>query len=343
MSVTSTQMLREIREIPTVVARQLSEGMPIYLEEGLRLRREEPRFAITCARGSSDQAALFFKYLVETRIGIPVASVGPSIASVYGSALRYSNGVCLTVSQSGGSPDLASLQAAARAGGARTLALLNTPHSLVGDAADTVLPMLAGPELAVAATKSYVASLVAIVSIMAAWSDDKALPEALQRLPEALEQAVQQDWSPALIPIAASRSLFTLARGPAAAVAGEAALKFKETCRLHAEAYSAAEVRHGPIALANDRFAAILFATDDQGGTSLRDASQALYDAGASVFVVGSNASIGTELPSVPTGHPLVDAISHVTSFYRFVEQLSTALGENPDKPALLKKVTETV
>ncbi|QDG94761.1 SIS domain-containing protein (plasmid) [Rhizobium sp. NIBRBAC000502774] len=336
-------MLREIREIPTVVARQLVDALPAYWEEGLRLRREKPRFIITCARGSSDQAALFFKYLVETRIGIPVASVGPSVASVYASSLDYRDGVCLTVSQSGGSPDLASLQAAARAGGARTVALLNTPQSLVGDTADTVLPMFAGPELAVAATKSYVASLVALLAVIAAWSDDRTLMEALKNLPVVLDQAVEQDWSAALIPVAASRSLFTIARGPTAAVAGEAALKLKETCRLHAEAYSAAEVRHGPIALARDRFAAILFATEDQGGTSLREAGHALADAGASVFAVGSSVPGLTALPFASAGHPLVDPVSQVSSFYRFVEALSVALGENPDKPDLLKKVTETV
>lgn len=343
MSASSTQMSREIREIPSVVARQLAEGMPLYREEGLRLRREKPRFLVTCARGSSDQATLFFKYLVETRIGIPVASVGPSVASIYSSDLSYEGGVCLTVSQSGGSPDLAGLQEAAGKGGARTIAVLNTVDSLVGNAAHTVLPILAGQELAVAATKSYVASLVTLLGLMAAWSEDGELLDAMRGLPDVLDQALGQDWSAALIPIASSRSLFTIARGPAAAIAGEAALKFKETCRLHAEAYSAAEVRHGPIALARDRFAAVLFASTDEGQASVNAAAKALVDAGASVFVTGLGGTSGTQLPSARTTHPLLDPVSQIVSFYSFVETLSVGLGENPDSPSHLRKVTKTI
>ncbi|MEZ5783443.1 MAG: SIS domain-containing protein [Rhizobiaceae bacterium] len=164
----STQMLAEIREAPAVVARQLAHA-EIYREEGERLRREAPRFVATCARGSSDQAVTFFKYIAEQRLGLPIASVGPSIASVYGAELKFEGGILLTVSQSGGSPDLVSLQERAAKGGARTLALLNVTDSAVGNAAGSVLPMMAGQEKAVAATKSFVASLVALATVVAHW------------------------------------------------------------------------------------------------------------------------------------------------------------------------------
>lgn len=339
----STQMLREIREIPQVARRQLVEGAQIYREAGERLRRDQPRFLVTCARGSSDQAVTYAKYLVETRMGLPVASVGPSVASVYDSTLRFEGGVLLTVSQSGGSPDLVSLQDKARRGGARTIALLNVIDSPVGDAADEVLPMLAGPEKAVAATKSFVASQIALASLFAAWNADEELANALTALPDHLEAALECDWRRAEIPIAAAHSLYILGRGPGLGIAGEAALKLKETCRLHAEAYSAAEVRHGPIALARDRFAAIAFTTGDKADRSVADAIRALGDAGANVFVAGSTMLGATRLPTVKTGHALLNPITTIVSFYRFVESLAVALREDPDAPKLLRKATETV
>jgi glutamine---fructose-6-phosphate transaminase (isomerizing) len=339
---TSTQMLREIREIPHVVERQLSEGAALYREAGERLRKDDPRFLVTCARGSSDQAVTYFKYLVETLIGIPVASVGPSVASVYDTKLRFDGGVLLSVSQSGGSPDLVSLQAKAREGGARTLALLNVTDSEVGHGADQVLPMFAGKEKAVAATKSFVASLVALACIAAHWKGDAQFLAALDRLPAALETALRCDWSRAELPLAAAHSLYVIGRGPGLSIAGEAALKFKETCRLHAEAYSAAEVRHGPIALARDRFAALLFANGDQSDASIADAVRALSSAGATVFLAGAEIAGVSSLPVAPTSHPLLNPVALVVSFYRFAEGLSVALGENPDAPKLLSKVTRT-
>jgi glucosamine--fructose-6-phosphate aminotransferase (isomerizing) len=148
----------------------------------------------------------------------------------------------------------------------------------------------------------------------------------MQQLPEILEKALLQDWSAALLPIASSHSLFTIARGTHLSTAGEAALKFKETCRLHAEAYSAAEVRHGPIALARERFAALFFAADDDGLKSIQEAEKALHRAGASVLVVGQSPAGGHELPFAQTNHPLLDPISQIVSFYCFVESLAVGL-----------------
>lgn len=338
---TQTQMRREIMEIPAVAERQLREGAPIYREEGERLRRDNPPFLVTCARGSSDQAVTYMKYLVERRIGIPVASVGPSIASVYDAKLKLDKGVLLTVSQSGGSPDLVKLQEKASVSGARTVALLNVTASPAGEGADSVLPMLAGEEKAVAATKSFVSSLIALASVAAHWSDDAKLTGALEQLPETLAAALSCDWSQAATPVAAAHSLFTIGRGPGLSITGEAALKLKETCRLHAEAYSAAEVRHGPIALARDRFAALAFANGDESDASVLDAVERLRAAGSQVFLAGADAP--GALPSVAAPHPALNPICQIVSFYCFVEALSVALGENPDAPALLRKVTQTV
>lgn len=336
------QMLREIEEIPDVVDRQLRQAAP-FRELGEWLRRSEPPFVATCARGSSDHAVTYFKYLIEQKIGVPVASLGPSIASVFNSRLRLRDGILLTVSQSGGSPDLARLQSHAKSGGAHTVALLNVVDSPVGNAADRVLPMLAGPEKAVAATKSFVASLAAMAAVVAHWDDDRKLLEALDSLPDDLAAAQKCDWREAATSIAAAHSLYTIGRGPGFAIAGEAALKLKETSRLHAEAYSAAEVLHGPIALARDRFSALLFSNGDEADASIVHAADSLVSAGARVFVAGADVEGAISLPVIRARHPALNPLCSIVSFYRFAHGLAVALGEDPDKPPLLKKVTQTV
>ena len=190
----TTRMFAETSEIPRVLARQVNEGLPVYFEAAEWLRKLSPNLFVTCARGTSDHAATYFKYLMEMFAGIPVASIGPSIASVFNAPLKLERGVCLTISQSGGSPDLAALQAAAARGGARTLALVNLVESPVGTGADRVLPSLAGPEISVAATKSFIASLFAVAALHARFNRDKDLEDALRRLPAIADRALALEW-----------------------------------------------------------------------------------------------------------------------------------------------------
>ena len=347
MAAHASILSREIAEIPAVAARQIADGLDGYREVGERLRRLAPRFIVTCARGSSDHATTYLKYVVETRIGIPVASMGPSVASVYAGPLVLDGAACITVSQSGRSPDLACFQSRARAGGAETFAITNAPDSRVATGARVLVPMLAGPETAVAASKSFVAALVAVAGIVAGWTEDKALLGGLAATPDALREALACSWADALPVLGAAASLYVIGRGPGLAAAREAALKLKETCRLHAEAHSAAEVRHGPIALARghprDRFAALVFHARDRSRKSLETACELLRASGAPVFTADFDVRTRARLPVVAAGHPLLDPLTQITSFYRFVERLSVALGEDPDRPAHLEKVTETM
>ena len=347
MAAHASILSREIAEIPAVAARQIADGLDGYREVGERLRRLAPRFIVTCARGSSDHATTYLKYVVETRIGIPVASMGPSVASVYAGPLVLDGAACITVSQSGRSPDLACFQSRARAGGAETFAITNAPDSRVATGASVLVPMLAGPETAVAASKSFVAALVAVAGIVAGWTGDKALLGGLAATPDALREALACSWADALPVLGAAASLYVIGRGPGLAAAREAALKLKETCRLHAEAHSAAEVRHGPIALARghprDRFAALVFHARDRSRKSLETACELLRASGAPVFTADFDVRTRARLPVVAAGHPLLDPLTQITSFYRFVERLSVALGEDPDRPAHLEKVTETM
>ncbi len=336
-----THMASEIDEIPDVLARQI-DNVETYWNLGRRLGSQGIRGVVTCARGTSDHAATFFKYLMETRTGLPVASIGPSVASIYGSKLQLEGFACLSFSQSGGSPDLASLQRSARAGGAQAIAILNTTDSPLGDGADMVLPVLAGPERAVAATKSFVGMLFVSMAILAGYRRDTDLRAAFGELPDLARLALGFDWSSAALPLARSGSLYCVSRGTGLAVAAEAALKFKETCRIHAEAYSAAEVLHGPLAIANERFAALFFGSRGWADDSIGEAFERLQDKGASVFLAHPDRAKAS-LPLPFSRHEIFDPLLQSVAFYRFVEKLARDLGENPDAPPGLKKITETV
>ena len=343
MPMNSSYMAREIAEIPQILRHQAEAHLPTYLKAGQKIAALNPSAFVTCARGTSDQAALFFKYLMETRAGLPVASMGPSVASIYEADLRLQNMVCLTLSQSGGSPDLLALQNAAKKGGARTLAFLNETASPVGQGAEVVLPVAAGHEQAVAATKSYVATLFALTGFVAGFLGDQDLEAGLRQLPAAAASALKQDWLGAVAAVSGVHSLYTVGRGAGLAIAGEAALKFKETCRLHAEVFSGAEVLHGPIVLAERSFVAFCFVPEDQGKTSVLHAAQAMAAQQATVFRVTCS-EVGPGCLAVPSGpHPLLLPILQIMSFYRFVEELSQSLGNDPDAPVGLKKVTATI
>lgn len=341
--IAETAMAREIAQAPDAVARLLDEERDRFKELGRRLRDLDPAVVVTCARGSSDHAAGFFKYGLEIALGIPVASVGPSVASIYNAPLRLKDGVLLSISQSGQSPDIVALQASAKRAGALTIAVVNQSDSPLGEGADTVVPMHAGPEKSVAATKSFIASTVAVAAIIAAWSEDRALQVALEDLPGRLAEACAQDWTPALEPLVSADSLFVLGRGPSFPIAQETALKFKETMSLHAEAFSAAEVMHGPLSLVRAGFRIFAFNPPDASQDAMSSVLERLRTAGAEVFVVGQSGGEKGRLPMTTTGHMLTDPVSACLSSYRLIEALARRRGFDPDNPSNLKKVTETL
>lgn len=330
-------MAAEIAEIPEVIDRQLRENLDSYLALGRSWAAEPPVFFATCARGTSDQAALFFKYLTEIGTGIPVASLGPSLGSLFGGGLRMTGAAMLAISQSGASPDLVALTRKAAAGGASTVALVNTLDSPLGRIADKVLPLAAGPELAVAATKSFVASLVAVTAIHAGQTGNHALEDELLSLPAVL-RAQTGGSKLDLRPLAQARRLFCLGRGLGLAIAGEAALKFKETCLLAAEGASSAEFRHGPLALADKDTVALVFLLDDATRQGTELLVETLHDRGVSVIV----STAGTEAGPYSLRHPATQAIVAITRVYAAIHALAVSLGLDPDVPPHLVKATLT-
>jgi len=335
-----TDMFREAAEAAEAVARQ--DAFDADLKRiGAALRERSPNLVLTCARGSSDHAATYAKYAIETRIGVPVASAAPSVASVYASPLSVQGAACIAISQSGRSPDLLASVSNLKAGGAWVLALVNDEDSPLAEIADELFALGAGPERSVAATKSFIASLAAIARLVAAWSGDDVLHGDLSKLPSLLQRAWRLDWSPLVDELEGATNLYVLARGIGLGVAQEAALKLKETSQLHAEAFSTAELRHGPMALVRQEFPALMFNQSDATESSVEETAAALVGRGARVFLAGGQAAGAISLPSL-TCAPLLEPIVQIQSFYRAANALALARGLNPDRPPHLAKVTET-
>ncbi|HEU4697399.1 MAG TPA: SIS domain-containing protein [Sphingomicrobium sp.] len=337
----STDMFREAAEAAEAVARQEAAANDLK-RIGAELRRRSPRIVITCARGSSDHAATFAKYAIETRVGIPTASAAPSVSSIYSSALRADGALCIAISQSGRSPDLLATVASLKDAGAWVLALVNDTASPLCDLADEVYGLAAREERSVAATKSFIASLSAIARLIAEWAEDARLTADLHALPNLLAGAWECDWSPMIRALTNAHDLYVLGRGVGLGVAQEAALKLKETSQLHAEAFSTAELRHGPMALIRRGFPALMFSQSDQTSGQVNEAAAALVERGARVFVAGENIPGAVSLPAIGCA-PLLEPILQIQSFYRAANALALARGLDPDNPPHLRKVTETL
>src|SRR6266566_2039412 len=193
-----------------------------------------------------------------------------------------------------------------------------------------------------AATKTFVATLSALLRLIASWAEDDALRAALARLPDRLAAAAEQDWSEALRTFAANISLVTIGRGPTLAIAREAALKLKEVCNLHAEAFSGAEFLHGPVALVSLRYPILLFMPTDAAGAGLQRLAEDLRHKGAAVFCAEPGEPAPGRLPAVAVDHPETDAVCLVQSFYAMLVRLAQRLGTDLDRPRHLEKITRT-
>jgi glucosamine--fructose-6-phosphate aminotransferase (isomerizing) len=333
-----SHMAREAMEAPEAVARFLDRNAAALKEIGARLRVAPPPLILTSARGSSDHAAGYFKYLSEILLGVPCASIGASVVSVYGARLKAKDALCLTVSQSGKSPDIVALQEAARAAGALTVAIVNVEESPIARSAEICLPLHAGREQSVAATKTFIASLAAGAALVAHWLADDRMLAAIAALPERLTEAARHVWPSAVALAKDAESLYVLGRGPALPIAQETALKFKETCGIHAEAYSIAEVMHGPLELLGEGFPVLVYSPEDPSRPASREAIARIRATGADVLVVEEGG-----LPVARTADPLLDPIAMIQTAYPSIEAVARARGRDPDRPRLLKKVTETM
>ena len=338
-----SRMLVEAREAPTAVARQLAHDALAYREFGALLRSKPPGSLLTIARGSSDHAAHYAAYLIMARMGRLVTSLPMSLVTLYQSKIACAGLATFAFSQSGQSPDLVEPTRYFREGGAITSAFVNEAASPLAQAAQRAFPLHAGSETSIAATKSVIAQMTAAARLVAAWQDDEALQLALSDLPQVLTRAVDADWSAALPVLQEADRLLVIGRGLGLPVALEAALKFKETCGIQAEAFSGAEVRHGPMALIDEGYPVLVLAPGGPAQAGLLELADELRARGARVLLAAPGAAPRASLPIIETGATELDPISVLQSFYPMVEALSRARGLDPDRPRHLAKVTRTV
>jgi glucosamine--fructose-6-phosphate aminotransferase (isomerizing) len=335
-------MLEEALSAAECVSLQLSKDVDRYAELGRKLRSTSFNTALTIARGSSDHASNYVAYLIMARIGRVVASLPMSLLTLYKSPIITRDTLTIAISQSGQSPDVVEPTRYFRDGGATTIALVNDIDSPLAHAAEWAMPLHAGKEQSVAATKSFITSLVAGARLVAQWQNDPELTESLAALPEALATAAQTDWSAAIDVLAPARNIMVVGRGISFPVALESALKLKETSALQAEAFSGAEIKHGPMALIEEGYPLLIFATRGPAQAGLVQLATEMRGHGARVLLAAPADIAERDLTLPVAATPDLDPIVAIQAFYVMAAKLSKARGMDPDRPRHLSKVTKT-
>jgi glutamine---fructose-6-phosphate transaminase (isomerizing) len=338
---TGRQMAAEMQEQPTVLA-ALAARRGEIAERVRSVRPAALHGTVLVARGSSDHAAIYGRYLLEPATGRPVALAAPSVHTLYGAPVDYSGFLVVAVSQSGRTPEIATMVDRLAAAGARTLAVTNDAASPLAAAADAAIDLRAGTEKAVPATKTFTAQALAFAIIAEALGLAVASDADWHGLPGALE-AVLADPDPAEHAAAAigdAAGLLTVARGYCYPMALEAALKLKETAELLAEGYSAADLRHGPTAVVSAGFPVLAMSTTGPAAADMIDLVASLRERGAAVHEIADRDDAELTIPS-GLGEPLAAIVTVVRA-----QQLALALarqrGLDPDAPRGLSKVTLT-
>jgi glucosamine--fructose-6-phosphate aminotransferase (isomerizing) len=342
-----TQMSIEAQQAPQLIEEQLTENLSLIQTLVKHIQAKKPPFVMTIARGSSDHAATFAKYLFETKAGLVTASSAPSVTTLYHSRLHLKNALVIAISQSGKSDDLVHMMQLSREEGAITVALVNDIESPLAQAAEHVIPTHAGIEHAVAATKSYLTSLSALIQFIAYYTNDIKLIEALNKLPEQLSVALNVDWSAFIEHFAETSKTFVLGRGYSFPIAQESALKFKETCNLQAEAFSSAEIMHGPFALIEKNYPVLLYAQNDNSHAGTIHVAKRIVELGGDILLATPKNLASPDLakymlPLPNSLHPMCVPLVALQAFYPAIAGLAVKRGYDPDKPQNLNKVTRT-
>ncbi|MEX2542116.1 MAG: SIS domain-containing protein [Trueperaceae bacterium] len=338
---------REVLEQPDVLQRLLDGDEPKRVAAALRAA--DCPLIVTLARGSSDNAVTFFGYLAGRYLGLPVASMPPSLLTVYGSQMRVEKAIAIAVSQSGRSEDVRRSLESLEASGALTVAITNDPESPLANAADLELQQLAGEEQAVAATKTFTSQMMLLALLVAYWSGNEELLAALQAVPGAMRELLteRQEVAHAALRLTHADEAYVLGRGFSFAVAQEVALKLKETSYMGTQAYSAAEFQHGPIAALSSRAPVLLLATGDATREPNALAVARLHELQADLTVMSSAtellAGANAAVP-LPAGlHSATEAFLLVLAGQLLALHLSVSRGYDPDSPRNISKVTRTI
>jgi glucosamine--fructose-6-phosphate aminotransferase (isomerizing) len=329
-----TLMEKEAAQTPEVIKQQILANQPLVEKIGQKLRDIAPKMVMIIGRGSSDHAGVFGKYLIEIEAGIPVSSAAPSVASVYGKTLKLDGALVIVISQSGRSPDIIAQAKMAKEAGAYCIALVNDEASPLKDIVDDFIGLKAGDEISVAATKSYLSTLSALVHLVANWTQNNDLLQGLKLLPEALDAIIDspvQLQPDAFLPV---KNMVVLARGLGFSVSKEMALKLKEVCAIHAEAFSSAEFLHGPVTLVEQGLVILNCTVEDETAYSHQQQIADVTQRGAQIINLTQN---GIAV------HPRLAPFLVLQRFYLDIAKVAVKRGFNPDEPKGLKKVTRTL
>lgn len=338
----TSKMRTEALEAANVISRQINENKKLLDTITAELRANDPYSIVSIARGSSDHAAQYMNYLAMAKLGKLPTSLSMSILTLYKAELDISKSLGVAISQSGQSPDVVNPLGYFTEKGRGSIALVNDTNSPLAKIAKWTVPLHAGPEKSVAATKSFIASLSASAHLIASWKQDAELLKALDHLPDDLYKAQQCDWTPAIETLKGSKRIMVVGRGFGLSMALEASLKFKETCSIQAEAFSAAEIKHGPQALIENGYPLIVFANRGPALHSMLDLAEDMRARGAKVILAAPSFVKEKDLLIHSAQSDDLDILMAAQSFYLMIEGLSRSLGLNPDEPKHLSKVTKT-
>lgn len=331
---TQTIMEQEAKQAPSVIEGQLAANKEQAEKIGAKLREIDPKMVMIIGRGSSDHAGVFGKYLIEIEAGVPTFAAAPSVSSVYGKQLKLAQALVIVISQSGRSPDIIAQAEMAKKAGAYCVALVNDETSPLKDIVDEVLPLKAGAEISVAATKSYLATLSALLQLTAYWTENQELISALTTLPSALQTIIDSEPQLTSQSIDGVKNMVVLGRGLGYAITKEMALKLKEVSSIHAEAFSSAEFLHGPVTLVEQGLAILNCAVNDESAKSHQEQIDEMAQRGADLVHIRQTDN---------AVHPRLAPLVVLQRFYLDVAEVAVSRGFNPDEPKGLKKVTRTL
>lgn len=343
MSELGVIMASEIAETPRVFKAILDNKDAFNMVKDV-LIEEKIQSVLILARGTSDNAAHYLKYLIETQIGLPVGLTSPSSVTVYESELKYSNTLIVAISQSGQSPDLVKFATAARQANAYIIAMTNDDASPLATVAHNHFPLLAGPELAVAATKSYNAQLLVCYLLVAAWTGKTVNGE--QIISEATRIAGTKDLvSTAVAAASREKEVVILGRGFAYPNAREAALKIQETCKISVQGLSTADYLHGPISALTPETQVFIVAPSHMPAPSITEATVKIRKTSTRIFWIGNGGTPEGDdivLPGSNCDDEITSTVVDAMVLQRFALEFAVASGYNPDAPEGLSKVTKT-
>jgi glutamine---fructose-6-phosphate transaminase (isomerizing) len=335
----ASAMARETAEIPAATERLLARA-DLFAAIAGRIEQAKPRIVVFCGRGSSGHAGVYLRYLFEARLGLLASASAPSVVTAYRRPPDMRGALFVVISQSGRSPDLVTATEVARKSGALTLAIVNDEHSPAAIASELVLPIGAGAEHAIAATKTVVLSMIAGARLVAALARDDDLDDGLRDLPRRLSSALACDWSAWADSAAGAAVSFVVGRGYGLGCVREIALKVSEILRVPALGYSAAELRHGPRASVTQATPMLVLRQNDEAATAIDDLVRDLQGTGERLFVAGGAAQT---LPWIGDGHPVFDPVVMLVPAYLAIEAAARKRGFDPDNPPHLSKVTRTL